>query len=237
MPYYNDTYTDISYRLKDWLQVKGGYVTTLEKDLLNRAQAELCRAADWDQLVKLSSALTVSSNIASLPADCARIIDVFDDSDGDGKPDHYYHQEGDENYGYRLLDAFTKAAGHVQTIKFFNSPSASIYLRYVYFLTDFAATGTEYSFFPGELLLKTAQVIHASEFSDVTASGLDVLLPTQQKLLAEYKVGHLYRNRENYRHIRDTRGVRVFNDDIGLDGSAEIQQNIGRDRDYWGAGE
>lgn len=195
MAYGSEVFSTAYNRMKDWLieANDGGNVTDLALDLLNRAQERLRMYRPWEELVK-QQALTVSSKTASLPSDCGEILALWHDSDSDGHPDFYYYNRSRRvDTGYRMTDSFTKAAGHARTITFYAAPSYTVYLEYIIKLDDFANSGTEYSFFPIDLLVAQAQIIHYTE-QDLVDEGYRAVFDNWQRLLVDYEQAHSWRN-------------------------------------------
>jgi hypothetical protein len=217
----NTKYADFKKRLDDWLRDEGGSISDLSKDLLNRAQTELWMYRDWDGLMKRSQ-LTLSSNAASMPTDFGGmgLKNVWIDSNADGKPDKYYYRESTADQGYKLVNSFTKSAGHSWTITFFSTPPANPYVHYKRCLDDFTGVGDEYSYFPPDLLVTTAQKVHIEE-ADLVGNEYEAILRRQAQLLRDYESNHQYQNNEPEWHPLDMSGQQIESEGFDLQGGSE----------------
>jgi len=227
MAYRSDTYTSVANRLKDWMQDAsdtGGNVTSRILDLVNRANQSLWMERPWAGLV-VRSALTLSSGKTyTLPAACGVILDVYHDTDSDGRPDgHYYEDSSDTARGYYVSRSYAKDTGFAQTITFMATPSSAPYIRYVKLLEDFAGTGTEYLYFPSELLVAKAQMFH---LEDGGLSAGDMYKAIQQKFTREmtnFMQSQQFENREQRMMILDDQGTEVSTDRYNLGGGPESE--------------
>lgn len=193
MAVYKDLISTLRGRLNDWLIVNpvGGNIANLDLDLLNRAQGWLCTYRPWDFLKK-SAALTLgSSNIAVLPDNLWQILEVYADVNGDGKPDWWYYQDDpDISKRYVLNSTFDTTTGHVWTISFPSTAAVlqSLVVRYIASLPDYVGAtsdGTpvvEYSFWPGELLLRCAQKIFLEENGIVNDNKNAIMVSFREQL-------------------------------------------------------
>jgi hypothetical protein len=160
------TYATIQSRLLDFLTVANdGNVANVALDLLNRAQQYLWQLSDWRGIVKTSPLAVSSSLEAVAPADFGRLLSMWWDANGDGVPDGFFDEMGghDPARAVSVISSFDKATGYSTKFRFSVSPQSAPNLTYVALLEDFAGTGTEYSFFPAELLLKCAEMLHLEE--------------------------------------------------------------------------
>lgn len=231
MAYLNDTYSNISNRFNDWLQeIGGGNVSDVALDTLNRAQAWLLGYMHWDGIIKRET-LTVSSGSATLPTDLIAILEIYTDSDSDGKPDAYYYNEAGTNDGYYITNSFTKAAGQSKTINFYDSNiSNSPTVVYLGDLTDFTGSGTEYSYFPGELLLRTAQMLRIEE-TGLVGAEMTVIINSQQRLLRDYVEMEQNQNAEPRMRVNDMLGNEVILTGTDLRTGQHHSINHGRESD------
>jgi hypothetical protein len=147
----------------EWLEnspTGGAYVTDITLNYANRAQDSLWSDPPngWTLLTKTAQ-LTISSLVANMPADFGMPIHVYSDDDSDGKPDRYYFKDGRLIDGFKFTHTFTKAAGHSDSITFYQAPIEPVYLDYQVKLTAFVGTGTEYLFFPMNLMLGKMQYL------------------------------------------------------------------------------
>jgi len=216
----NEPYLTFSKRLTDWLNTSGGEVSNLPLDLLNRAQYRLWAYRAWEGLI-VHQSLTLSSNASSLPSDFAgAVVLVYIDTNSDGKPDMYFYRNGNASSGYKLVDVFVKATGHAWTITFFATPGGTPVIVYPKALPDFEGTGTEYSFFPPDLLLAAAKVIHIEE-SDLVGPEYQAVLNSYATLLRDYEQSNQYQNTELRMSVLDDAGDEIGVDDYDLEGGSE----------------
>jgi len=169
MSYFTDTYgTDIKLPLLDWLTNSGTSknVTDLPLSLANRAQKNLWAKKPWSNLA-VRVALSLTSGTYTLPAGFGRIIDMWADLVGQGTPSYWFYDGDNYENGYRLDAGFTKAGGYVRTLTFHYAQQQSAYMRYQKLLDDFVGTGTEYSYFPANLVILEAQKINTLEKGNV----------------------------------------------------------------------
>lgn len=233
----NSLYSDIYNRLLDWMSDvanTGGNVSNRARDLLNRAQEQLRIYRAWDGLLKRSQ-LTVTDKVATLPDDCREIVRVWHDSDSDGKPDFYYYQDSKRpDDGYYITDTFAKATGHTRTMTFYAAPSYDPYVEYIHSLDEFTGDGTEYSYFPGELLLATAQLIHVTE-SGIVGNEYSAIERRQSHLMLDYEQSHQYQNIDPRSVQNDDDGVEIELEDFNLyDGAGGIVSHFDNDYDLRG---
>ena len=158
-----DTYSGLAATFNEWLEnspTGGDYVADITLDYANRAQDSLWSdpATGWTLLMR-SEALTISNLVASLPSGCGLLVHVYSDDDSDGKPDRYYFKDGRLIDGFKFVPGFAKATGHTRSIRFFQAPIEPVYCDYQVRLDAFAGTGTEYLFFPKNLMLGKMQYL------------------------------------------------------------------------------
>jgi hypothetical protein len=232
MALYAETYSSVKNRFLDWMECAnaGSNVADIALDRINRAQQELWMLRPWEYLLK-RSALTISSREASLPNDFGRIVRVWEDTNGDGMPDRYwYNRSRRTSDGYYLSGSFAKATGTTWKIKFYTAPTATCYVEYIASLTDFTGSSTEYSFFPGDLLLAMAQQIHLEDGGRID----DEYMAAQRKVhekLAAFEAMAQFQNVDLRMEQNDDGGNRVDNETYSLaEGSNGAE--TGYDRDY-----
>lgn len=236
MGYHADTYTEFQNRIQDWLNAAGtgANISDLPLDLANRAQMWLTMYKPWSDMIKVTT-LTVTDNEASMPSDFARLVSVYYDVDSDGKPEGYYYNQGRINGGYKLVDSFTKDSGHSRKIVFFNTLSQTPVLKYQFKLDDFTGSGTEYSFFPGNLLLRTAQRLHIVE-TGLTDREMLILIDEQKKDLRDYEQAHHYVDAEMRLSINDDNGLEIDTYAVDLagniDGGRDRTRGLSRSTDF-----
>lgn len=217
----NETITPIINRLTDWLQYEGGEVTNLPLDLLNRAQDSLWRYRRWDDLVKRSSALSITNKVATVPADFKGVfMRLGSDLDGDGRLDFFYYPKDNTDNGYEMRDTFDKDTGHTYTFTFYNTPSYDVYMEYMVYLEDFTGTGTEYTFFPGDLLLVEAQYIHIVETGKV-GNEYQAITNRRSELIRDYEQAHQFQDRNMEMQQNDVLGNQIFNEQYNLEGAID----------------
>lgn len=183
---FNETYSNLANSFNSWCEASptgGEYVSDLAIEYANRAQDSLVTETPhgWDYLTKWSAmTLGGSSGLeASMPADFGMMLQVYADTDSDGKPDYYYYKDGRLLEGFRFINSFTKSAGHSFKIQFYQAPLSPLYLMYQVALTDFTGSGTEYLFFPKNIMLRKMQHLRCLDKG---------LLNEWDKLSVDYKI-------------------------------------------------
>jgi len=224
----NEPYSTFSKRLTDWLNTAGGEVTNLTLDLINRAQYRLATYRAWDGLIT-HYALEMHGLSAVLPDDFyGAVCRVYVDVNGDNKPDVYYYRDAQAGTGYLIKDTFTKEAGHRWEIIFFARPQAAPIIVYPRALPDFTGSGIEYSFFPPELLLAAAKVIHIEE-SDLVGDEYNAIQRQYLTLLRDYEQAHQYQNTELRMAQIDASGKETEVVGYDLGGGDDEGDNAGTD--------
>lgn len=220
MPYLSDLYSTLANRLSDWMtdaKDTGGNVTSRVLDLINRAQDRLWFERKWSGLVKRAALTLSSGRTYTLPSDCGIILRVYHDTDSDGRPDwDYYEDSPDTARGYYVNASFAKATGWTRTITFLASPTHSPYVKYYAKLADFAGTGTEYLFFPANLMLATAQLIHLEEGGLSADDAYKALSGYWQREIVNYAQLTQYENPEQRMIGLDDEGTQIENDRYSL---------------------
>jgi hypothetical protein len=230
--YRNRKYSEFSPTLTDWLREEGGAVTDLTLSLINRAQDWLYQYRAWDELIKVEQRTLSATNSITMPATYGGILlAVFCDTNGDHKPDRYYYKDGAIDSGYRLQNTFAKATGHSVVLQFFSTPPANPYIKYPVVLADFTGSGTEYTFFPSDLLLATAQLIHIQE-ADLVGNEYKAILDKQATLLRDYEQSHQHQNVELNMRQTDESGEQIANDSIDLDSGSDARYVDDFDNSY-----
>lgn len=212
----SDLFTDIKNAFLDWMDDgdnSGGNVGDTALSLLNRAQDNLERYDAWDLLVK-DAKLTLGGSegrTANFPSDFGEIIDVFLDTNSDGKPESRYTRNSTNIYrGYSVANSFSLATGHALVIQFFAAPQNTPVMRYKAKLVDFTGTGTEYSFFPFDLLLLEAQYIHIVE-SGLVGPEYSAIVTRRKEVLRDYRQEHQYKNNAQNCVQNDDSGLPITN--------------------------
>lgn len=208
MGLWNDPVDTIINRLEDTLvfSTTGNYVENYPLDLLNRAQNWLSMYRPWDYMKKVQP-LTLANYIAVLPADISTILDVYVDSEGAGKPTHHFYKDANDiAERYELFDSFTVETGHSWYIQIpFTAPIVSpLYLKYIYNLANIAE-GQAHTFFPSELLFRTAQKIH-HEDKGTTGDSIEYTMKAFNELLDSFIKNSQYTNQKMDLGVTDAWG-------------------------------
>ena len=213
-------------RLREWLLDQGNvgdYVTDVSLDLLNRANQNLWGKQFWQDLMKWQL-LTLTNKVATLPSDFGKTYCVFEDSDSDGKPDKYYYLNGKPINGYRKETVYTKADGKSFTFRFFQTPGSPLYLLHQKVIDDFTAAGVaeateaarEYIFWPEELLLLEAQLIHKQDADDTGDGNYDRIKAAHKDIYTAFKRSAQFDNPDYVLEQNDAAGTRVSNQSSDL---------------------
>lgn len=168
-----------------------------------------------------------------LPADMAAFTTIFLDSNLDGKPDMFLYRHARHHDGYEIEDRFDKSTGHRWVVKFFTAPSYTPRCYYQRKLDDFLDDDvtTQYSFFPGELLLRTAQLIHIEE-TGLTGAEVQVIINSQEKQIRDYEQAHNCVNNDLRMEVKDDNGHLITTEASDLQGNYSGYHNYqGFDRD------
>ena len=200
-------YSNMAPRLKDWLNVQGGEVTDIVLDLINRATDELWHAAEWEFLNKTTVITGPKQYPTSyaIPVDCGKIIAIGYDVDNDGRLDEYLWRQGEPMNGYRVDSYFDKTTGLYQTIAFYYAASYNITIVYKQTLVAFTGVDVEYSFFPENLVVLQAQLIHARE-NNRDAGEYQIIEREYIKQLERFKASVQYVNSRYAYAIKDDNG-------------------------------
>lgn len=171
-----ETYTDdIQPVLADWLNNRtiGQAISDYPLILANRAMKSLWMAREWQRLMK-ETALTITSGVASLPAKFGREVAIGSSLADSGQIDWKFCKDSQVGRGYKITSTFDKATGHTMSMTFFTpyDTGSTIYLRYIEYLDNFTGTGTEYSFFPANLIILAAQKINTAEQAKIQENQL-----------------------------------------------------------------
>jgi len=191
MPLHGETIANIKARLTVWINAATSAtgIDDLPLDYLNRARQWL-ESYQWscDPLTTIYS-LTVTDNEAVCPSDLKTILEVYTDTLVNGVPDvQFYENHNEVSQRYTKYYTHDNDTGGYWTLQF---PSVSPLLsspklKYVKFLADYDGVDTEYSFFPGELLLKTAQMLVIEDYGSTMADP-QTILNAQAKMLRNYE--------------------------------------------------
>lgn len=221
MAYQVETYEVISKRLSDWLNTVGGEIANLPLDLLNRAQNKILSEDQWADTMASAQLTPVVGEERTyyLPTDMATLFYIFYDSDGDGKPDGYMYRQSRRNKGYEEYDRFDVATGHSRVVTFYREQTYAPRAFYQKRLADFTdVTTTQYSFFPGELLLRAAQVIHIEE-SGLVGAEVSILRGSYADELKKYREAHHNVNADLTMDLKDAEGAQICLEAVDLQGN------------------
>lgn len=194
MSYYS-TFTPVYNRFKDWLRGytgnTGNNVSDRALDYLNRAQDYLWNYRDWQNLLKRQTLTLDSDRKVTMPSDYGKTHIVFYDTNGDNHPDGYYHENHHlRDHSYYLRDTFDESTGHSFEMEFNGTPPYTPILEYKYKLNDYTGEGTEYNFFPDELLLRTAQKMHLEDSDMVTGQVYSMINNSFLENIRDYTQAH-----------------------------------------------
>jgi hypothetical protein len=237
--FFKDTYSQIAARFKAWLQNDNSndFVQDLALDYLNQAKDSLLGrpVRGWDYLTVdyVPLALGGSTGLEiTFPAEAQKIIAIYTDPSGIRKPAIFYVKDGRAPNGGEFISVFNKASGFVWSFKFYYQPTGAIYVRYQKALEDFTGTETEYSPFPGELLLLEAQRIRCRD------KGLTpewkMLKEDYDEKLKNFTMQHQGNNEDAYIENLDANGLQINIPEYTLSSGTKQRQMFGRrnDLDY-----
>lgn len=224
MGYFTDTYLDhIRPVLLDWLtnSGRGKNVTDLALSLANRAQKNLWAKKAWCDLVTDAS-ISLSSGSFTFPANFGRIIDIWGNLDGTGVPSYWYYEADSYEKGYKLRDSFTAATGHAWTITF-HYPQSDTQMRYQRLLSDFTGNGTEYSFFPSNLLILECQKINTRDKGNT--KEWQMIKADWEEEFKDFCNCHQWVNYDPTPKMRDRNGSEIITNEYSLDGSDYVKSS------------
>ena len=227
-------YATFKQQLDDTITGESGDSTVdLVLAYFNRAQDFLWQRRPWQELITRVQLTMTTSTTASLPAACGRLIRVWYDSDSDGRPDKYFFNNGKYDDGYYITNTFTKAGGHVRTISFYRGPDHTPYIEYLRLLERFTGTGSgdEYSYFPPNLLVKTAQKIHIEE-SDLVGNEYKAILDAWAEEIRDYEQSHQWLNIDMRMQNNDDAGDPIETEQYNLETATSERYNDGYDNSY-----
>jgi len=233
MAYLNNTYEEIANSFKEFLVHSnvGNDVTDYALSYINRAQEDLNVYRDWADLVTRSQ-LTLTNKQATLPRDCAKILSVFDDGDGDGLPNNFYFLRTTRtNNGYYIISTFAKATGRSRAIKFYYSVQSATYVRYLKRLENFTGTGTEYSFFPLDLILSKAQMMYLKDNGRLSGTDYQMAASAFATALIDFQNAMQNENADMRMESKDDHGKRVGVESYSLSNGTDENVNSGYDND------
>jgi hypothetical protein len=204
MPLYGETISTIRKRLRNWLiySTSTSEVPYLDLDLLNRARQWLENYRwKWDPLTTIVSLTLDSNRDAVCPSDLKTILEVYVYPVITNKPNIWFSEDhSDVAFRYTKFYTHDNDTGGFWTIRF---PSVSPLLsnpklKYSRFLPDYVGYSgsteiVEYSFFPGNLLLRTAQKIFIED-KGITGDNVEPILNAFKEELRNYEVSTQFNN-------------------------------------------
>jgi hypothetical protein len=233
MGYFNATYNDdLLPILRDYISNSGTGQSVINKALsyANRAQNNLWAKKPWcDLATDIDVALV--NNSFTFPANFGRIVSIWADLSGLGVPDYWYYEGGIYEKGYKLRDSFTNANGHQWTISFHFTQTSSVKMIYQRLLEPFTGEGTEYLFFPLNLILLECQKINLREKGQL--NELAAIKEAFDDEFKDYCNAHQWVNYDSTARINDRNGYQISTDSFSLDGST-IRNNSIRENSWLG---
>jgi hypothetical protein len=205
MSLFGDTISTIRKRFRNWALYNSldSEVEHLDLDYLNRARQWLEQYRwKWDPLTTIVTLTLDSTLSAQCPADMKTILEVYCDTAGTGKPDIWFYEDhSDPAFRYTKLYTPKTVTGGVTsggywTVQFATLANAFLSnpkLKYARFLDDYVgydeggAEIVEYSFFPGNLLLRTAQKLFIED-KGLDPNNSSVILKSFTEELRNYEV-------------------------------------------------
>lgn len=225
--YWSDTYEEIANLLTDTFMFEGGATSDLVKFTINRAAQQLWQLRYWDYLLTTSSLSLDSNNQVSLPSDFGRVYQVYADPDSDGRPDYYFFRNSrDRQYRYTVESTFDKSTGQAWTMTFAKAPQYSPILKYQKVLEKFTGSGTEYSYFPAQLVILRAKLNHAVDNGLTGGPEYQETRNEYNEFLKEYMAAHQYQNNEMVLEQNDINGREVVNEEYNLDGAIYAERGV-----------
>lgn len=223
---YTGLYENVKPRLNDWLNILGGAVGDLALDLCNRARQKIWQEADWEPLIKRVAIPYDSNKQVTLPADFGKIINIYYDPLGYGKPIGYYYKDGDLVYGFKIdypMDPTTGFGAPVLT--FFFAIPYTPQLTYKASLTPLTGVGKEALFFPEELVLRAAQLCHISE-AGLGNTEYQLIEREYFKELMRYKSTVQGVDTDQRQEVKDNAGNRVRVRQLDLGGGYTMPRAV-----------
>ena len=207
---HGDLFADIYNRMLDWIPESNedSNVSNLSLDYLNEAQKELRFEALWTELL-IIEALTISSKVATLGNSVGEICSLYT-ADSNMKPSMFYFNKSQfSTDGYREVNSGDKDAGYTRQLQFYVDPADTVYLNYYKTLDDFAASGTQYSWFPGRLLFSKAKLLYLEDEGLESTNDYVKIQLAFERSLTNFKRGHQYVNMDMRMVLRDNLGYLI----------------------------
>ena len=233
MPMHTAVVKTVYNRYLEWLLDQnnvGEFVSNVAIDNINRARQRLWGKDFWNDLMEHYTLTVDADRYATLPATYGKTYCVYHDQDGDNKPDWYYYNNGRYGRGYRREAAYTGTAAKTFKFLFFRAPDHTPILLHQKILADFVApigtTAAQYIFFPEELLLSEAQLLHKEDADDTNDGNYDRMEKANRKLLNNYKRFSQFTNPDFVFEANDAEGNRVENESYDMRGGGQGMSNL-----------
>ena len=149
--------SDVLPTINDYLNVRGGEVTSLGLSLINRARAHLWQYKPWTYLSSAATVTLDSVGESALPTGFGRVHRIT--SDANTLFPVYAFRHTDKTLRYDFVNTAAVATGITQKIKFFNSQT-SVYMVYIQKI-DAVSTNAHFLLFPANLVIRAAEWIFA----------------------------------------------------------------------------
>jgi len=204
----------------------GGDTADLDLDYVNRGKDWLCGYRPWDFLIHYINLTVDDTRIVDLPTDLQAIMEVYVDINNDGKPDLWFYANSPEvMQRYTLLNNYDPTLGASWQIKF--PPNAYLYtsptVKYIQKVDDYTGAASELSFFPAELLLRTAQKLYLED-RGIADTKAELILKSHAELIRAFEQMFQYQNQDMDLTVKNRYGVPIRVQGQPLDGS---NQKIG----------
>jgi len=222
--YWNKTYADAKKVLTAWNNMANDNsdVGDVALNLINRAVSTLWDYHPWDYQTKKLS-LTPAGRIASFPSDFGKVIDIYSEPAGNGRPFTFFYRNGDSNTGYEMRATYSKSALTTWEVEFYAAPVTTIILNYQFDLEDFTGAGTEYLPFPVELVILQAKIIGMSDNGIPNTGEYNIVDKELSQKLRDFQQAHQYSNPDPLAQLKDANGYPVHTQAYTMNGSFSNQ--------------
>jgi hypothetical protein len=230
----SDTFQEFSNSFLFWYNANANSSITGNTAVFfaNIAQKRIWQYEIWDYLLKDVTLTVNSAREADLPSDFGKDVAVYEDNNGDGRPDSFLYLNGNQSRGYKVVGDFNQTDGYTnKKFIFFNPPSAAVLLKYQPFLINFdqndANLNTKILAFPLRLMVLTAQVEAMIQMGPIT-DQYQVLRAEYENEMRDFQDSYQHNNGWVEMAITDRFGNQVFVDDYNLSGGTQSSSNVGR---------